>query len=1029
MLLSLCGFAQPVKVSATDNPEAYYSYMEMSEYGAVCITMYNDVGISNVVVPDTLGGLPVMGIENSAFSRCDYVESITIPEGITYIASWAFMECMRLTDVSIPGTVATVQSNTFYNCPSLTSITLGDGVSEIGPSAFSECTSLTSVTIPVTMGTIQGFAFDMCYSLTDIYYAGTQQQWEEIYIDWSGNEYLQNAIIHFNSTGAEPLPDGILGMGSCGTDMTWSLDDAGTLTFTGSGAMNDFSADRTPWWSLRASIQRIAFSGNITSIGNYAFSCCNKLTEVSIPDSITHIGENAFVSCTGLTDINIGDGVVSIGSYAFSSCTALTKIEIPKNVTIIGDDAFYFCIRLSEITVVAENKNYASDCGILYNKEMTTLLCAPEGFTGRYTVPEGVTAIADNAFSNCEKLTGITIAGSVTTLGDNVFNRCYALTDVTLSNGVETMGSSVFYNCTALTQIVFPDSITTMGSAVFQGCNNLAFAALGSGVTSLGYYVFDGCTNLKSVYIPAGITNISRYVFDDCDSLTDVYYGGTQEQWESVTVGTYNDDLLNAQVHYNTMDITADSGTCGENLVWTLDLAGTLTITGTGPMTNYVYNSTLSTKSTHPWDDTANAIRKIVIEDGVTSIGANAFTYFPNLTTVEIPNSVTAIGNYAFWHCASLTDVVIPSGVTTLGDFAFRDCSSLAHIDIPVGILSINSGLFAGCTSLTEITIPDNVVMINRSAFESCSGLTEITLPNRLTSIALNAFYNCVKLENVHYIGTQAQWQAISIDTSNNYLTGANIHYNINAIVARIGGLNYSSFATALASAQPGDTVQLLADVQAEDVLLTNGVILDLNGHTLTVDALTAYAEDLADGYVKDSRVGNGGLLIVEKEEAVFRADNEDLPLYDAAAGGYRFFDYKMELFGSTTNAGTGREKFWFKFHFYTDDTAAVLDADAYDIVAAGGSGMEVGTRLRWKDNELPQVRFVKDGSADAFVQAWAKGATAARWFYITVNGLDRCGNGTLQLTPEIFINGVKAANGSVVYKVEDDYGWSEGIQ
>ena len=174
--------------------------------------------------------------------------------------------------------------------------------------------------------------------------------------------------------------------------------------------------------------------------------------------------------------------------------------------------------------------------------------------------------------------------------------------------------------------------------------------------------------------------------------------------------------------------------------------------------------------------------------------------------------------------------------------------------------------------------------------------------------------------------------------------------------------------------------------------------------------------------------------MIVEKEKATFKSNNPDMPLYDEENGGYRFFDYKLTLHSKPTNVDTGKEKFWFKFHFYTDATCTELDSDAYGIVAAGGSGMEVRTALTWKGKELPKVLFAKDGSADTFVKDWADDAIAARWLYVIVSGLDKVEDGTLTVTPQITANGVTAENGKITYikghvKPETDYGWSDGIQ
>ena len=188
----------------------------------------------------------------------------------------------------------------------------------------------------------------------------------------------------------------------------------------------------------------------------------------------------------------------------------------------------------------------------------------------------------------------------------------------------------------------------------------------------------------------------------------------------------------------------AQSGTCGDNLTWTLDTeSGILTISGTGAMTNYTYSSNA------PWYSYRTSIKTVIIEDGVTSIGSYAFYNCTGLTSIEIPNSVTSIGEYAFSGCKSLTSITIPNSVTSIGYFAFSYCSSLTSLTIPNSVTSIGIRAFDSCSSLTSITIPNSVTTIGDGAFDGCSSLTSITIPNSVTSIGYQAFYNCSSLTSI----------------------------------------------------------------------------------------------------------------------------------------------------------------------------------------------------------------------------------------------------------------------------------------
>ncbi len=178
------------------------------------------------------------------------------------------------------------------------------------------------------------------------------------------------------------------------------------------------------------------------------------------------------------------------------------------------------------------------------------------------------------------------------------------------------------------------------------------------------------------------------------------------------------------------------SGTCGPNLKWHLTDDGVLTISGKGEMYDYSYAT--------PWVPTpwGGSIKKVIIGDGVTTIGEYAFNGCHSLTSVTIPNSVTTIGWYAFRDCSHLTSVTIPNSVTTIGGYAFIRCTSLTSVTIPNSVTKIGSGTFGSCDSLTSVTIPNSVTTIGDDAFSYCSSLTSVTIPNSVKFIGDNAFTN-----------------------------------------------------------------------------------------------------------------------------------------------------------------------------------------------------------------------------------------------------------------------------------------------
>ena len=194
---------------------------------------------------------------------------------------------------------------------------------------------------------------------------------------------------------ATALAADIVDSGTCGAEVTWTLDSEGVLTISGNGYMYDNGSSGAPWYGYRSLVKSAVIAEGVTSIGEYAFSDCRSLTSVTIPDSVTSIGEYAFYKCKSLTSVTIPDSVTLIGGAAFYECTSLTSVTIPDSVTNIGADAFSHCTSLTSVTI-----------------------------------PDSVTSIGHDAFFLCRSLTSVTIPDSVTSIGGDAFYFCTSLTDV-----------------------------------------------------------------------------------------------------------------------------------------------------------------------------------------------------------------------------------------------------------------------------------------------------------------------------------------------------------------------------------------------------------------------------------------------------------------------------------------------------------------------------------------------------------------------------------------------------------------------
>ncbi len=401
--------------------------------------------------------------------------------------------------------------------------------------------------------------------------------------------------------------------------------------------------------------ESVTYNGNkycVTSIGGYAFSRCDSLTSIEIPNSVTNIGNFAFERCTSLTSIIIGDSVTSIGKEAFDYTPWYNNK--PEGVVYAGKVLYKYKGTMPADTSI--------------------------------TVKNGTLGIADFAFEYCDGLTSIEIPNSVTNIGQYAFDGCTGLTCIEIPNSVTNIGERAFSGCDGLTSIEIPNSVTSIGEGAFQWCYSLTSVEIPNSITSIGDWTFQGCSSLTSIVIPTSVTSIGNSAFSDCSGLTSIEIPNsvTSIGREAFHATPWYNNQPNGVV-YASKVLYKYKGAMPANTSITIK-------DGTVGITDYAF-------------EYCTRLINIEIPNSVTSIGDYAFVHCNGLISIEIPNSVTSIGNSTFEGCTGLKSVVIGDGVTSIGDYAFCYCSNVETLYIGSSVASIGGYAFEGCEKITEIKV------------------------------------------------------------------------------------------------------------------------------------------------------------------------------------------------------------------------------------------------------------------------------------------------------------------------------------
>ena len=771
---------------------------------------YGCDGLTSITIPES-----VTSIGYSAFYNCSGLTSITIPESVTNIGHLAFHGCSGLQKVIVPDIAAwcnisffviTGSSNPlFYAChlfydedTEITDLVIPDGVTSINDYAFVNCSDIASVTIPESVTAIGTSAFSGCHFSSDSFVNNSllthSGNWGATLYDEDTKDGLlinSNIVVRCRSWATNvTIPEDVTTIGNeafSGCSCLISVSIPESVTAIGDEAFSDCSG-----------LTSITIPKSVTTIGSKAFNGCSSLTSVSIPESVTAIGISAFAGChftsdsfvnnssltsndnwgATLYDLETNDGLLIKNGVVVKCRLWATSVTISNDITSISSDAFSNCnglllVILNNNKLVSARRNSGTSLGSIFGNQVEA-----------YVIGDSVTDIGSCAFCNCTNLSTVTIPNSVTRIGADAFKNCSGLTSVIIPENVTSIDDSAFSGCSGLISATIGNSVTNIGKRAFYGCNGLTSITIPESVTSIKQSAFGGCGGLEKIIVP-DIGAWCNITFDtDANPLSNVHHLFSDEETEITNLV-----IPESVTTIGNESFSGCSGLTSVTIPESVTSIGIDAFSGCNGLRSVIVNNNTLVSATRTTSNSMKSIfgsqvEEYVIGDAVTRIGGYAFSNCTTLKSITIANSVTRIDDNAFNGCSSLTNVTVPIGVISIGSSAFQGCTNLESVTIPNSVNSIEYHAFSGCgrlkkvivpdiaawcgislgdnplyyahhlfsdeeTEITSFVIPENVTKISNYAFSGCSALASVTIPESVTAIGSYAFSGCNGLTSV----------------------------------------------------------------------------------------------------------------------------------------------------------------------------------------------------------------------------------------------------------------------------------------
>ena len=559
------------------------------------------------------------------------------------------------------------------------------------------------------------------------------------------NIFRSLLLLCFGCAWNAALADNVVVADANGNQLIYSYTEAtGNATFTG---VDSYSADAAKAGRIIIADEVTDADGNthqVTAVGS-SLSNRDNLVSVVIPSHVTSVGDYAFNYCTKLTSFIVSATEVTWGSNCFSYTDNIQHMEL--DMKTIPNNFYYNHQALTELVLGTH-----------------------------------VEAIGNSAFQNAG-LTSLTLGENVTSIGSGAFQGNASLQSVTFNTKLTAIPDNCF-NHTGLTSVTIPNTITSIGSSAFYNCSNLASVTIGTGVTTVGGYAFSYCGSLTSMVIRStdlsswastcfSYTDNIQHMELDMKTIPNSFYA--RQALTELVLGTHVETIGNNAFQ----SAGLESLTLGENVT----SIGNSAFQDNTSLQSVTFNTKLNAIPDNCFNHTG--LTSVTIPNTITSIGSSAFYNCPNLASVTIGTGVTSVGGYAFCYCGSLTSMVIHSSdlsswgsncfsytdniqhmeldmkdipgsfyegrqtltelvlgthVETIGNYAFQN-TRLTSLELGASVTSIGNSAFQGNTSLQSVDFNDQLQTIGANAFHTCD-LLSLDVPSSVTSIGNNAFYS-----------------------------------------------------------------------------------------------------------------------------------------------------------------------------------------------------------------------------------------------------------------------------------------------